>query len=172
MQFWFHDLFDPQRDGNIRYAGNQSWDALIHRAPFNGDTLGVVLWCLLEAATLALGIVTASRFARAGRVIDALLALALVELLISPISWTHHWSWMVLAPVVVIERFNPRLIGCEALLFTIALVIIEPYWWSVSAWQAPIVKSSLALTGAILLVSLARSAPRERMPTPHPRPGA
>ncbi|MHB8219130.1 MAG: hypothetical protein ACYDHU_02240 [Acidimicrobiales bacterium] len=32
--------------------------------------------------------------------VEAVLAQALTGLLISPVSWTHHWSWLVMVPIV------------------------------------------------------------------------
>ena len=100
LYYWVHQVAQPQHTGNVNYVSNQSWLGLFHRAPFNADKLGIALWCLFEVATLVVGIIAARRLVVSGRNIDALLALALTELLLSPISWSHHWSWLILVPAV------------------------------------------------------------------------
>jgi len=46
------------------------------------------------AVALVLGILAAYLFERAGYHMVAILATALTALLISPISWDHHWVWV------------------------------------------------------------------------------
>ena len=158
LRYWLHQVAQPQRTGNVNYISNQSWLGLVHRAPFNADRLGMALWCLLEAATLVAGIVAASRLVRLDRRIDALLALALTELLISPISWSHHWSWLVLVPIVMIGRYERDRRVSVAMLLVLAAAIAEPYWWNLSGWSGALADDSLLLAGAILLASLTRTA--------------
>ena len=61
----------------------------------------------------------------------AVLSVALVGLLVSPISWSHHWVWVLLIPPMLIgprrERHEPVV---RALLWGVVLLtIIGPYWW-------------------------------------------
>jgi alpha-1,2-mannosyltransferase len=156
LYYWVHQVAQPQHTGNVNYVSNQSWLGLAHRAPFNADHVGIALWCLLEAATLFAGIVAAGRLLRIGRSIDALLALALTELLVSPISWSHHWSWLVLVPVVVIGRCQDKLPVPKAMILVLLMGIAEPYWWNLSGWFGALADDSLLLAGAVLLASMTR----------------
>jgi len=152
--YWLHQVAQPQHTGNVNYVSNQSWLGLAHRAPFHADHLGIALWCVLELATLAAGIIAANRLVRLDRKIDALLALALTELLISPISWSHHWSWLILVPIVIIGRLCEHRRLPVAMVLVLAIAILEPYWWGLSGWFGALADDSLLLFGAILLASM------------------
>ncbi len=87
------------------------------------------LWWWLAAAALAglAGLITAARLHRAGRPVYGWLTCALTGLLVSPVSWDHHWVWVapglaVLADAAVRARSATRracwaLAGALAVLF-------------------------------------------------------
>jgi alpha-1,2-mannosyltransferase len=154
VRFWFHDAFAPGFTGQVGNMSNQSWDGVIHRVPFHGGAVATILWVGAEAATLAVGVLTAKRYVTQHRKVEALLALALTELLISPISWSHHWSWLVLVPVVVLERWKKDRVVDPVLLFTLVIAAAAPYWWGMTGWPGALADDSLALTGALLLVTM------------------
>jgi len=160
-RYWFHEAFSPARTGPVGLVSNQSWNGVVHRAPFHADAFGVVLWVVVSAVTLAVGVLAARWLVGLGRSIDALLALALTELLISPISWSHHWSWVVIVPVVLVERWGKDRALTSALGAVLVIAIAEPYWWSVHGWLGDLLGNSLTLAGATLLVVLALGARRE-----------
>jgi alpha-1,2-mannosyltransferase len=154
VDYWLHQVAQPQHTGNVDYVSNQSWLGLVHRAPFHADHLGLALWAVLELATLAAGIIAANRLLRLDRKIDALLALALTELLISPISWSHHWSWLILVPIVILGRLYEHRRLPVAMVSVLVIAILEPYWWGLSGWFGALADDSLLLFGAILLASM------------------
>jgi alpha-1,2-mannosyltransferase len=160
-RYWFHEAFSPARTGPVGLVSNQSWNGVVHRAPFHAGGFGVVLWVAASAVTLVVGVLAARWLVGLGRSIDALLALALTELLISPISWSHHWSWVVIVPVVVVERWGKDRSLTSALVAVLVIAIAEPYWWSVHGWLGDLLGNSLTLAGATLLVVLAVGARRE-----------
>ena len=49
--FWHHDVSHPARVGPVTSPSNQSWYAVVHRAPFPSTGSGA-LWVLLSLATL------------------------------------------------------------------------------------------------------------------------
>jgi alpha-1,2-mannosyltransferase len=100
-KWWLHGLIfsDGNRTGFTGWAGNQSLRALITRLSGSIDA-GTKPWLAAAAAALVLGILTAYLFERAGYHVPAILAAALTGLLISPISWDHHWVWV--APGVAV----------------------------------------------------------------------
>jgi alpha-1,2-mannosyltransferase len=55
-----------------------------------------------------------------------LLAVAMCGLLISPISWTHHWIWIV--PLLVVLVLDKRwiLVGTGVLVFGVGMPILLP----------------------------------------------
>ncbi|MCX6499084.1 MAG: glycosyltransferase 87 family protein [Arthrobacter sp.] len=93
LQFWLHVLPDTSRIGGAGYVDNLSLKgALLHfGVPEASVTLPWLVLSLLVVA-LAAGIIKAAS-AQGARVV-AISATALTMLLISPISWSHHWVWV------------------------------------------------------------------------------
>jgi alpha-1,2-mannosyltransferase len=50
-------------------------------------------WLLTAVAVCAVGMTVAARAARRGEELVAVLVTAVTGLLVSPISWSHHWVW-------------------------------------------------------------------------------
>jgi alpha-1,2-mannosyltransferase len=99
-KWWLGGLFaQGSRTGFVGWEGNQSLRAIITRLA--GSVAGAQpAWLVAAAATAALGLAGAAILDRAGHRMAGLLACALTGLLISPISWDHHWVWIVPAVVV------------------------------------------------------------------------
>jgi alpha-1,2-mannosyltransferase len=146
-QYWFHLAFDAGRDGNVDYVGNQSWDGLLHRAPFAHLTSSAALWAVLALATVIAVAALGGRLLAAGRRLQAVLVVSLCELLISPISWTHHWSWLAVAPVVLPDLWRRRPAAAVMVGVLLAVALAAPYWWSAGG-AADLTGDSLVLAGA------------------------
>ncbi|HEY6494264.1 MAG TPA: glycosyltransferase 87 family protein [Trebonia sp.] len=100
-QWWLHGLFwsDGNRAGFEGWAGNQSLRAITTR--FAGSVAaGQDPWIVAAAIAFILGMTAAYLLDRAGYAVPALLVTALAGLLISPISWDHHWVWIALGVAV------------------------------------------------------------------------
>ena len=100
-QWWLHGMFlsDGNRTGFMGWAGNQSLRAIITR--FAGSVAaGQDPWIVAALVALAAGLTAAYLLDRAGYPVPALLATALTGLLVSPVSWDHHWVWIALAVAV------------------------------------------------------------------------
>jgi alpha-1,2-mannosyltransferase len=88
--------------GNVGDVGsllNQSLFGLVTRAA-GSVRAATVVWLGLAAAVTALGLAAAAALHRSGRTVGGWLTCALTGLLVSPISWDHHWVWIV--PVLVV----------------------------------------------------------------------
>jgi alpha-1,2-mannosyltransferase len=100
-QWWLHGMFlaDGNRTGFMGWAGNQSLRAIITR--FAGSVAaGQDPWIAAAAVAVIGGMTAAYLLDRAGYPVPALLATALTGLLVSPVSWDHHWVWVALAVAV------------------------------------------------------------------------
>src|SRR6201996_6673554 len=100
-QWWLHGMFlaDGNRAGFMGWAGNQSLRAIVTR--FAGSVAaGQAPWIGAAVIALALGMLAACLLDRAGYPVPALLVTALTGLLVSPVSWDHHWVWIALAVAV------------------------------------------------------------------------
>src|SRR5690606_24023381 len=102
--FWFDRLFmDSERVGGVGYVGNQSLHGTIARLAGSVDAAELWWWASVLVVG-ALGMVLAAWASRRGREVMGVLLCALTGLLVSPISWSHHWVWLI-----------PALTGCAHL---------------------------------------------------------
>ncbi|MGW5517423.1 glycosyltransferase family 87 protein [Nocardia africana] len=115
-QYWLHAIVETGRIGAPYYAGNQSLKGLVYRLGLP-DSAAVAVWLGVGLAVVAAGAVAMYLLLRAERTagtgpiasghapaitklsVAALLVNAAVLLLVSPVSWTHHWVWV--APALV-----------------------------------------------------------------------
>ncbi len=105
-RFWTHTVFNQGRIGPMHWAGNQSLNGLLNRltdlAPW-ASTAALGIGALLAPFAVWLML----RFHRRGQHLYALLVTAFYALLVSPVSWSHHWVWAVPLIVVLVARL-PR----------------------------------------------------------------
>jgi alpha-1,2-mannosyltransferase len=99
QNFWLHDVHALGRFGPEATSwGNQSVVAVIERASQLREVPHAVLTSATIASvltTVALGLLAARRRLALDDSLGALTSIALSGLLIAPISWTHHWVWVV-----------------------------------------------------------------------------
>lgn len=148
--FWHHEVLSPAHIGNLDYLGNQSWRGLIARISMSSQ-LATALWLIIAAVTLATAIVLCRFLVAGGRVVPAVFALALGELLCSPISWTHHWSWLAIAPAVAWSERRRLPVLSAALVGLLALAVWKPYWRATHDGWYFLKGNSLALVGGLVL---------------------
>lgn len=158
-RYWFHDALIPSRTGPVGSVSNQSWNGMVHRAPFHSGSLSVAIWLVASLVTLVVGVLAARSLIGQHRPVEALLALALTELLVSPISWSHHWSWVVIVPVVLVIRRHASRWLVWVLAILVIVTIAEPYWSGIHGWLGDLLNDSLTLCGAATLLVLAEGAP-------------
>jgi alpha-1,2-mannosyltransferase len=99
-KWWFGGLFfQGGRTGFTGWEGNQSLKGLLTR--FAGSIAGAQHEWVIAAVLIGItGIACAAILDRSGHQLAGLLAAALTGLLLSPISWDHHWVWT--APAVAV----------------------------------------------------------------------
>jgi alpha-1,2-mannosyltransferase len=94
-RWWLHGRFlRGSYDHNILYGGNQSLLALIERL---GGTGRHAIWLVAAAILVILGLGAATLLDRKGHRLLGVAACALTGVLVSPISWDHHWVWVLVA---------------------------------------------------------------------------
>lgn len=161
--YWFHVILRPGRVGTVAYAGNQSWYAIVNRPPFFG-TVAAAAWILLSLATVATGSFVALRCVQANRAAEAIVATALIGLLVSPISWTHHWVWVILIPPIIFCRRGVN-VTPPAELPLIGIVILTcgaPYWWLRRGVASDVLEAVLPLYAGIVLAVWAAADWKDR----------
>jgi alpha-1,2-mannosyltransferase len=107
-RFWSVAVTNPERTGPTFWAGNQSLDGLVLRlsdlAPW---ALGVAIAVGMLLAVPAVYLVR--RYHLACQPLTALLVTAFFGVLLSPVSWSHHYVWVVPLIVLLLSRLPDRL---------------------------------------------------------------
>ncbi|MEY9946459.1 glycosyltransferase 87 family protein [Kitasatospora sp. GAS1066B] len=134
--FWTTYLWDPSRVGVTVLMDNQSLRGAVCRLLDVNDPGLVGLAACVVVGTLGLAVaVLAGRSARRLRRADAWGAVctAFTALLISPISWTHHWVWCI--PLIALLAVEARTTGRRVLLgITLAVFLCHAMWLSPHRW--------------------------------------
>jgi alpha-1,2-mannosyltransferase len=98
-EYWTHTVHNTERIGGAALNTDQNIAGALARLGL-GEQVRFLLWvagCLL---VLALTIWAMRRVLRAGEPAVAVICVALFGLVVSPVSWSHHWVWMLPAVLV------------------------------------------------------------------------
>jgi alpha-1,2-mannosyltransferase len=130
VRYWTSVVFQVGRVGHPDYAANQSLQGVLARAGLSGLAL-LAAWLVLSLAVLVVAGLGMRRALAAGEPCLALSLNAFAALLISPISWSHHWVWCVPAILTLASlarRHHSRLAAAVA---ACGLVVFAaaPQWW-------------------------------------------
>ncbi|MGK3708975.1 glycosyltransferase 87 family protein [Arthrobacter sp. IK3] len=103
--YWLELLPDTSRIGGGGYVDNLSFKgAVLH---FAGPDFAVDLpWFVLSLAAVGVTALLIRRAAGRGEELTAVAATALLMLLISPVSWSHHWVWVPLFLAVLVRNLR------------------------------------------------------------------
>ncbi|MFG2354329.1 glycosyltransferase 87 family protein [Streptomyces sp. NPDC048521] len=162
--FWTRRLYETDRVGKAWIVDNQSLQGLVARAL--GDPAPGLAWALPAAVVGAVGLCLAAR-AREDRY--GILLTAFTALLISPISWSHHWVWCV--PLLVVLLADGRVLAAAltAAAFTARTLWLLPHAGDrdlhVPWWQQPLAAPYPLLGLALLAWAAVRRRP-VRQPVP------
>ncbi|MGY3336285.1 alpha-1,2-mannosyltransferase [Streptomyces filamentosus] len=100
--FWTRTLFETGRVGHAEETANQSLSGVLARL-MHTDAPG--LWWLAAAVLLGgAAMVLAVRAAVRGDKAVAVVVTAFTALMVSPISWSHHWVWCVPLLILLYDR--------------------------------------------------------------------
>ena len=177
MRYWSVTVFQTGRIGNPAHAANQCLQAVLARAGLSPHTAGgTAAWLALSALVAVLTCRGMRRALAAAQDCLALSLNAFASLLISPMSWSHHWVWCAPALLTLADlgrRYHRRLAvaaaACGLVIFAAA-----PQWWlgtfggqevSWAAWQQ-VIGSSYVIFAVIVLLLAARGQLTSRAPPP------
>ncbi|WP_283139620.1 glycosyltransferase 87 family protein [Rhizohabitans arisaemae] len=151
--FWFDALLDSERLGSNKATTNQSMRGMLLRV-YLPDLLTTVLWLTLVAVVAWYGFRAARRVALIGTTpapggllspgappswgeVTGVALTGLMALLLSPVSWIHHFAWIVvvLGALVGSGRDRVRLLVAGGVWLYYTLTIP---WWGVSLRAAEI----------------------------------
>jgi alpha-1,2-mannosyltransferase len=175
MRYWTEAVFQTGRIGDPAHAANQCLQAILARVGLPPHTAGgTAAWLALS---VLVALVTCRGMRRALTASLDCLALSLnafASLLISPMSWSHHWVWCAPALLALADlgrRHRSRLAvgaaACGLVIFAAA-----PQWWlgrfggqelSWAAWQQ-VLGSSYVIFAVIVLLLAASGRLTRRSP--------
>ncbi|WP_052809028.1 glycosyltransferase 87 family protein [Streptomyces natalensis] len=185
VEFWTRRMFETGRVGTAWIVDNQSLQGMIARVLHNPEP--GLIWAVAALLTAVAGLWAARRvYLRRGLDTWGVLVTAVTALLVSPISWSHHWVWCV--PLLAVLASHTRgipwrraLLAAVTLVFTARTLWIVPHTGDLdlhlSWWQQPLTSPYPAL-GLALLAALVwwtrRSPGHPATPgrIPPPRTGA
>ena len=102
VKFWLHEVWDTGKVGKTYITDNQSLSGMIARVTHIDDPKP--LWAVAAVIVLAAGLWIAAQNSKRGDDAVGAVACAVTGLLISPISWSHHWVWAVPAAMLLAAR--------------------------------------------------------------------
>jgi alpha-1,2-mannosyltransferase len=119
--YWVHGLFlKANRIVFLGTRGNQSLRGVLTRLA-GSVTSGTVPWIAAGILVVVIGLAAAALLYRAGQPVAAVLACALTGLLVSPLSWDHHWVWV--APgIALLAHLGAQARGA-----------VRAWWWAAGA---------------------------------------
>jgi alpha-1,2-mannosyltransferase len=162
--FWTRRLYETDRVGKAWIVDNQSLQGLVARAL--GDPAPGLAWALPAAAVGAVGLCLAAR-AREDR--HGILLTAFTALLISPISWSHHWVWCVPLLAVLLAEGRVLVAALTATAFMARTLWLLPHEGDrdlhLPWWQQPLAAPYPLLGLALLAWAAVRRRP-VRQPVP------
>lgn len=142
--FWGGALQDPARLGPNDGTSNQSLRGVLMRLGPSGSA-GSLVWLVLAVAAAVAGFALSRRAHRRGDDVMVVAALGATAVLISPVSWIHHFHWLVVAIFALLggdPRRRRRLAMAVALY--LVLVLKLPWWgqWHLASPGQPFPEGS------------------------------
>ncbi|MDG4831173.1 glycosyltransferase 87 family protein [Solwaraspora sp. WMMD1047] len=101
LTFWSGTIVNTSRIGNLASLGNQSLHGMLLRVGVDGNTLPV-LWAALVVVVCGVALLRARALESAGQPAYAAVLVGCATVAASPVSWTHHQVWPVLAAMLLI----------------------------------------------------------------------
>jgi len=99
--YWTGTMLETSRIGNLASLGNQSVQGMLLRVGLSPDALPLV-WAALVAVLCVVALLRARRLAHEGHPTKAAVLVGCATVAASPVSWTHHQLWPVLAAMLLI----------------------------------------------------------------------
>ena len=162
VTYWTSAIFQSGRLGPNSGPSNQSLRGILLREFLPGQAPGA-LWAVLAVAVAAAGFALARRLARQGREMEGIAVTALLWVLLSPVSWIHHFVVVVvvIGAILADGRSRSRVATAVA---TAAFFAFTVPWWGQSLLSRPavpvlaarVVEDAFGIAAVVLIVIIAR----------------
>ncbi|HEX4724783.1 MAG TPA: mannosyltransferase [Pseudonocardiaceae bacterium] len=162
--YWFHLVEQANRIGPVGSAINQSLRAALSRT-FGYDVGSGPIWLAGVAVAAVLLFFALRASVRAGDVLAGVVSVQFFTLLVSPISWSHHWVWMVPAVLWLVygRAAGSRLVMITAVSWLVAvfsfvisfLLVLQSSIWVISRpWYASLLGWAYPACGLLTLLAI------------------
>jgi Glycosyltransferase family 87 len=164
--YWEHLFFDTKRVG-APYISNQSPYGAAIRIAEGASHIGG-WWAIIGVSFAAIGLAAATILARHQDWLGAAAVTGTTGVLVSPISWAHHWVWILPALVWLVRRDYRIAAAAGYLLFALA-----PFWYTPHAagpreygfhWLLTLVANCFLIAGLVFFAYMAWHAYRTWRP--------
>ena len=158
--YWEHLSHDTKRVG-APYISNQSPYGTAIRIAEGQGHIGA-WWIIVPLAFAVIGLTAAAILARRHDWLGATAVTGTTGLLVSPISWAHHWVWVLPALVLLVRSGHRIAAAAGYLLFAVA-----PFWFTPHAagpreygfhWLLTLVANCFLIAGLAFLAYMAYTA--------------
>ncbi|OBJ06108.1 alpha-(1-2)-phosphatidylinositol mannosyltransferase [Mycobacterium alsense] len=116
-EYWTHTVHHTDRIGEAALNTDQNIAGTLARLGL-GEHARFGLWAVACLLVLASTVWAMRRVLRAGEPFLAVICVALFGLVVSPVSWSHHWVWVLptvlVTAVLAWRRRNPALAALSA----------------------------------------------------------
>lgn len=142
-EYWTETVRNTDRIGTATLNTNQNIAGTLARFGV-GEDLRFILWVVGCFAVLGLTVWAARRALRADEPVLALVCVAMFGLVVSPVSWSHHWVWSlptVLVTLVVAYRTRHTALavagalGCALMVWSPITLLPEHQETSAPLWR-------------------------------------
>jgi len=172
--YWTHDVWKPNSAGWLPWVGNQGVVGVVDR--LLGHTISSLTTFSLVAAIVVIGLSIALQTYRVSSPLLAFLVIEATESMASPVSWSHHFIWVILL-IAWLALASDRPAHGEWWAALVAVIFwAAPFWWvphgpsvpfAGHGWLAPIADAFfivfMVLVLATLVSLLRRARPRRRL---------
>ena len=158
-RYWTQLFFNTNRIGDIVFGDNQSIYGVMARVLHTSQPPRG-LYLVLALTAIGLALLAAQRQLAQGSELGAVVCIAVGGLLVSPVSWSHHWVWVVPALLIWFVRRQSVLAMLGAVTMYLAPMYFTPlqdgkefgHTW----WQA-VASASYVIVGLGFLISMLTS---------------
>jgi alpha-1,2-mannosyltransferase len=160
--YWTSAIFQSGRLGSNAGTSDQSLRGILLREFLPGQAPGA-LWAVLAAVVAVAGFALVRRLARQSREMEAIAVTALLWVLLSPVSWIHHFVVVVVVIGAILADGRSRWRVAIAVA-TAAFFALTIPWWGQSLLSRPdvpvlaarAVQDAFGIAAVVLVLIIAR----------------
>ena len=176
-RFWTEEIFHVSRLGHITSPGNQSLNGMLLRLDLPPDPRTAIT-ITVGGAIAAAAIYRASQAAKNNDWLTAATITGAASVVLSPVSWTHHQTWLVLAAFLPLTTRLPasgrlpRITPSQAAwpITVLAVMLLPITALGTPLWTNARLFLAIAVAALIPFPSTSRRDPERRPSSHHPLP--